>query len=200
VVKARFYSAARLSSLGDGGVPEWDGGDTWNIDESSQTDAGQPKYFDPTAYVANGVLVSRLPTASLYFPMMGAPLRFEVFDALVTGRIKRAGGMYILQGGQFAGRIAIDSLLRTIGNLPYLSEPALCQSDVGFLSVRTEVCRRADIHFKSGGSPSAPCDALSFVLAFDAVQAYTGIVELVPKPPEAVCSPDASFGCEGVFH
>lgn len=199
VVKARFYSASRLAAYSDGGKPAWNGGDVWNIDEGSQTDAGEPKHADPSAYVSGGVLVSRLPTAALYFPMFNAPLRFEIFDAVVTGRISREGGVFVLKEGQFAGRMPVDKLLRSVGQLPYLAEPVLCQSETGFPVVRSEVCRRADIHFKSGGSPSAPCDALSFTLAFDAVQAVTGVVETVTKPVEGACPPDASFNCEGVF-
>jgi hypothetical protein len=196
VVDVTFLAASRVVELPDGGGPSWGGSDPWNINDISFLDAGVPRAEDNAAYVAGGKLVARLSNAGLLFVMNGRPLRVDVTDAVLTARISIGdGGVPMLDEGQFAGRIPQESLIAAISTLPLLEEPMVCSSPTAFESVRTEVCKRADILRKSGGAKAARCDALSFVLAFDAVQAKVGVVETVTQFDAGPCPPGTKFDC-----
>ncbi|MBI5534679.1 MAG: hypothetical protein HY898_18280 [Deltaproteobacteria bacterium] len=199
VVDMTFLVASRANPLADGGGPGWTGSDQWNINDISFLDGGVPRARDNAAYVAGGVLVARLANAGLLFLMNGRPLRVDVTQAVLTARISvGVGGIPILDEGQFAGRIPQESLIAAISTLPLLEEPIVCASPTAFESVRAEVCKRADILRKSGGAKAARCDALSFVLAFDAVQAKVGVVETVKQFDAGPCPAGTKFDCVDV--
>jgi hypothetical protein len=199
VVDVSFLVGSSLANVADAAVPSWNGTDQWNIDTASYADAGVTKAEDPVAYVAGGVLVAKLPAARLLFPISDQPLRIDVTEAVLTVRISGLdAGVAELTGGQFTGRIPVESLIGAIATLPWLAAPMLCETPAAFESVRAETCKRADILRASGAAAAAPCDALSFVLGFEGVQVSTGVPQVVPQPEAGLCPPGTRFDCVDV--
>lgn len=199
VVRVSFLSSTWSLVHPAGTFPTWTGTDEWGVDSVSYVDASVPRAVDPTAYVSNGVLVASLPSVALLLLMSGIPMRFEVTEASLTGRLSIAdGGLYSLAEGQFTGRIPIESMLSVVASLPMLGQGSLCASAYGYSAVRAEVCKRADILRHQGGAPAASCDAMSFVFAFDGVQAVQGAAIDVPQVDAGACAPGTRFDCVGV--
>jgi len=85
-----------------------------------------------------------------------------------------------------------------IANLPFVGTTLVCSGEVGYAAVRADVCKRMDILRKNGGAAVAPCDAMSFLFAFDGVQAIQGVPEVVPQIDAGACPPGMKFDCQDV--
>ena len=168
----------------DGGTPQWDGSDVWNIDPASTIgtaadgDAGNfaytPRYYVTDAYVNNYVLV-----ASFSSVVVGLSLGVETMNnAILSATIgQTASGQYTLTG-QIAGRITTASAFGLIAHLGYEGdggEHKLCGTDPLFLALQQSVCSSADIMGQqSQDSTDAGCNALSFGIGFESVQVGLG--------------------------
>ncbi len=195
LVTVSLLRASKVLAPPDAG-PAWNGHDVWNVDVDGYAAGWVPRYQDTTAYVSDGMLVSRLPAAILAISMMSVAAQLDVVDAIVTARISSPeGGPLTISDGQLAGRIPVSSLLTLIAQMPYLNGVAICQQPEMYETIRVETCKRADTLHVSTGSNAAPCDALSFALAFDGVQAQLGTPEPVQKPDAGVCPPGLRSDC-----
>jgi len=187
------------SGLGnDAGMPSFDGTDVWNIDPEStvgpvEGDAGAftytPRYYVSDAYVTNYVLVAHFSQVVVGLSVGTETLNGAILSATIG---KTATGLYTLNG-QLAARITTASIFGLLGHLDY-SDPdggthKLCGNDPVFQAAQQSVCAATDIMgLPSQDNTDAGCNALSFAIGFNSIQAVLG-------PPMATHYPLA--GCDG---
>ena len=193
----------------DGSPPDWDGNDAWPVMSNSLEDPGggggggaggsancgdpgppgysleQPKYVDPGGYVTGGVLVASLPEAGIALDSSGAGI--HLVGGFLTGRLEQMGGAWHLRDGTLAGRWPLASLFSTMSQLGSDGDP-LCTDDSTYQLIRDAVCGKRDITAQISG-PTAPCDAVSFAMAFDAEPAQLGIIYLTDDGVGGDCAP-----------
>jgi hypothetical protein len=186
-------------------TPGFDGGDSWNV---SSADCVTPTNNYPSqtvtmAYVTNNVLVATQTdpitlhiNVPSYLPNDAAsavfgPLTVILHSPVMTATIKkRPDGVYALSGGVIAGRWAAGDALQAIGLLT-TTNGTLCQDDNGaiFAIVAPYVCKGREIMASSNADASAPCDALSVAVGFDAVGTNIGSMPTsYPSPLDGGCT------------
>ena len=201
--------ASMIVSVGTtgGAAPQWKGADSWDLEDESVIayDAGVAvaKFSDPSAWVADGVLVaSQLSQLQLPVTLGATAIRLELTSAAFTARIRKDPAGYGLAEGQVVGRIKTSSLLRAIGPVE-VGGTALCAlpeaSPVAELrrGIVSKICEAADLSFnqKRDQDQLADCDAMSFGLRFTAEHALLGKVGKAPTP-DAGCPPTwATIAC-----
>jgi hypothetical protein len=181
----------------DGSPPSWDGSDAWPVMSTAlegPTGGGggaggavncgdpgppgysleQPKYLDAGAYVTNHVMVASLPQAGIVLSSDGAGI--HLVGGFLTGRLEQMDGAWHLRDGTLAGRWPTANLFTTMSQLGSDGQP-LCTDDSTYQLIRDAVCGKRDITAQISG-PTAPCDAVSFGMAFDAEPAQLGIIYL----------------------
>ncbi|UQA56424.1 hypothetical protein [Polyangium aurulentum] len=173
-------------SGGFGAQPLWDGTDAWPIAAKSlppgSTDLEQPRYFDPKAYVTDGVLVASLPEGAV---MLGGGLT-NIELRLTTGTLmariqKGADGRYSLVDSLLAMRIKIEDVFLMLSSFRNEEGHAFCTDDLLWSQIiKRNICLAPDIQ-AGAPEPNKPCNAVSFSMGFDAYPAQLGA--LVPDPP-----------------
>jgi hypothetical protein len=208
-----FYISNGLNPGADGGpvAPTNHGGDLWTIDPGSLmggpapgTDcgsttngmAGMPRFTDYSAYVNDYTVVAHFTSLPISFGtssfFKGATIQLS--DAVIVGRLQPAklnvGSSFSLTDGVIAGRWPTAALLATLSYIPdgLVSGSYLCGTDKTYQAMKNVVCATADIASdKNTTNMSAPCDAISFALAFTAIPALPGVVAAAPPVPRG-CS------------
>jgi hypothetical protein len=193
---------------GDGGLldggPSFDGGDDWVLDSDSVLGGADREFEgrarDDTAYVAGGRLFARLKTFSLRFRVrfvvgpqtLFAFLKLDLRDVVLAGDlVANAGGGFRLERGELSARFPMASALALAE-----SAGAGCRGSSGYQNFREVVCPLADLPAASGAAATAPCEALSFALGFEAAPAQYKGTQAAP-PPLTFCDsgavPDTCF-------
>jgi hypothetical protein len=109
--------------------------------------------------------------------------------------VKRTDGNYDLASGIIAGRWKATDILGTLASLDVFGAPLCTYLDGGAQSYAAQsVCPYVDITSSGIDNDTAPCDAISVALGFDAVSANIaanpGTFNVTPTP----CPFDAG-GC-----
>ncbi len=200
-------------------VPDWDGSDRWPVMTASlnplmgaggggggTTGSGggvsyacgdddevakgnysfdSPKFFDGLAYVNNGVLVASLPEAGLVLDGDGGAI--DLTAGFLTGRLRQDAGAWYLDDGVLAGRWAARDAFLAVSGLG--SGGTLCTDDSLYQTLKQAVCDAQDITSQISG-PTAPCDAVSFGMGFNAEPAQLGFVYVPAPSNDPVCPPN----------
>lgn len=170
-----------------GFVPKLDGSDPWPLADAVQIGgtAGNPiQYKSTRAYANKRRLVA-------YFEEAIVPLANVYFQAkklILTGDLDYdpIDQIWSLSDGLVAGYSESDELLAIIPQITtqFLGVP-LCTDNSSYSSTKAFICRNAD-HATGALEPGKPCDASSFAIRFESVNAVAGEVGMFP-PPKAKC-------------
>jgi hypothetical protein len=163
----------------------------WRLDQAA-LDSGAggavvpSKSADPAAYVKNGYLVARLPDGAA-FSLIGdsAPysgLSLRLFKSVITARIERdPDGAWVLRDGVFAGRLRREDAIASV------RQTGFCDT-AEYDTVLASIDASLDLLANGANAESAPCDALSVGIGFEALQATIGQAVSVPAPPECAAN------------
>lgn len=165
----------------DGGKPAFDTTDVWTIDKGAvrNDDSGIAAVRDLTAYVTDGVLVSRAATSL-------TALAIPISNATVVARVS-ASEPFHLTDARWSGYAPVTELLRTI-SLGATGGTPLCPGNSTYDQLAAVACAKADLSTHALLA-DAPCDALSVSLAVRGRPATLGdVVERVTPPSR--CWPD----------
>jgi len=185
--------------------PAFDGGDTWyvSVADSVTPTNNFPNQTITMAYVTNNILVATQTdpvTLHVNVPTMlpeggatevNGPLTVILHSPIMTATIKqRTDGLYELTGGVIAGRWGVTDALQAIGLLN-TTDGTLCQDSTGavYALVAPYICKGREILASANPDASAPCDALSVAIGFDAVTTNIGDI------PQPYPVPDLDGGC-----
>jgi hypothetical protein len=151
--------------------PDWGGGDDvfWGRrDNFVGGDQTQPLISDDNAYVANGMLVARLPDRSdIIFPGEDAGIRARLTDAILVGRISE--DLMQLQDVTVAGRWRIADLLDTAESV------GACPGSENLRTLTNLLNDVADVRSEAGtGGEGVSCDAISLGVVFQGFLARWG--------------------------
>jgi hypothetical protein len=169
---------ALFPSSGTPTMPLWMGGDTWRVSASSVGDAGiaDPLYVSDGAYVSNGVLVGSMPTGEVTLQGgASATITVRLSAGVLTGTLT-GDGPYSLRGGIFAGRWALKDVFKAISSYRNDQGAPICTSDATYSFAKGAICVDADILVDGTQPKSAPCDAFSMAIGFEADPALLGAV------------------------
>lgn len=172
--------------------PTWNANARWSVDLEELTEAvSEPgrlppsEVADPDAFVRDGYLLSRFPDgASLHLARDDDPwhvLAVPVRSAVWLGHL-RAGvdSPWTMSGGLMAGRMAADALLRSLQPAGDCEQDGPSESQA---ELARSVVEAADVLASADADAQRPCDALSFGIAFEAVQVTPGnAVRTLPAP------------------
>jgi hypothetical protein len=196
-VEVSLYVGLGLVPREDGGREDggsdlrWDGNDRWNVLAemlASPADGGvpsvdNPRFRDDHAYVSGGMLVAQFrealwtPGAS-YAPHALVP----VHHLILAGSLVHVGQGWELQNLVAGMRVALNDALTWVAQLPNLgSGNPTCQSQDAYSNAKRNICPFVDIA-SDPGPASAPCDAISAGVLFQAKQAGFAPVPLPPSP------------------
>jgi cysteine-rich repeat protein len=177
--------------------PLWRTVADWRVDPA---DLSQPiaqpgtlpdsRVADPHAYVKDGYLVTQVPDdALLRFAGDGKPHRgfaLKAQKAVWTGNLYRGqDGTWRIRDGLAVGRIRNADLVQSFRQI------GLCEGiglDSFYSSVVAYIHDNADLLANGEVDPSAPCDAMSLGIAFEAAQITPGPVGDAPPLVEC-CAP-----------
>jgi len=183
-----------MGAGGGGGGPQIGGSGTNGTyicgDEDEETkgnfSVSQPKFFDELAYVNGGILVASLPEAGLVLDGDGGAI--DLTAGFLTGRLRQEAGSWFVDDGTLAGRWASRDAFVAVSSLG--SGGTLCTDDTLYQTLKQAVCDAQDITSQISG-PTAPCNAVSFGMAFSAEPAQLGFV-YVPEPGNDTMCPPAT--------
>ena len=161
--------------------------DTWDYpDAETPLRPGQPSL---EGWVRDGILVAK-STGQLRFGLGQSTLALG--SPIVTGQLVAKDGTFSLVDGLVTGRVPVGNLLGVIGAFDILGR--LCSPDhpIG-APAREAICAARDLMGSPNAEPTeTQCDALSFVMGFDAVRALTGATKEIPVTTPC---PDAYLRC-----
>ncbi|HKP58476.1 MAG TPA: DUF4215 domain-containing protein [Polyangiales bacterium] len=158
--------------------PKWSPSTLWQVDASelkaaltATTELTDSRYSDGHAFVHDGVLVSRMSedatlrlNASPY-----RPFKLPIAGAFWMGRLARMrGDVWHMTDGLIAGRVRPGELMRAVRQTGY------CERDAGDLAYSFLVSfldESTDLLAGGGSDASLACDALSYGIGFEAMQA-----------------------------
>ncbi|AKF08590.1 hypothetical protein DB32_005739 [Sandaracinus amylolyticus] len=169
--------------------PVWDGRDWfWVRDDAFlMDDLGRPLIRDDNAYVADGVLVVRLPDrVDIIFPADAYGVLVRLTGAQATGRISADGTM--LEDVRVAGRWSLNDLLVTARNI------GVCEGETEYDLLNSQLDRIADVRSTPGsGGPGVVCDAISLGVGFTGTRVR--VAGLAEGPPLAdLCATTSDGG------
>jgi hypothetical protein len=146
---------------------------------------GRSRYYDPAAYVRDGVLVAKLPDNTVFWFPSGdrgsrPVLPFTLHDTVLLGRLVSENGAWRFLDGILAGRTYESDLLRSFRLI------GVCNDHPGWLTVSSFITASADLLSTGAVAPEVPCDALSFGFSLRAEQAAVGGLVDVPALEECV--------------
>jgi hypothetical protein len=183
------WSVALATQVAPSGgfVPKLDGTDPWPLADAVQTGgtAGNPiQYKSTRAYANKRRLVAYfeeaiVPLANVYFKAKKLILTADLdYDPI--------GQIWKLKDGLVAGYSESDELLAIVPQITtqFLGVP-LCTDNASYSGTKAFICRNAD-HATSKLKPGEACDASSFGIHFQSVNAVPGEVGMFP-PLKAKC-------------
>ncbi len=157
-----------------GGGPGQGGAGGTSCDGLPGYDTDAARFADDNAYVTDGVLVASLPPTGITFTGGGDTTTFVLTAGFLTARINQVGGAWFLRDGLLAGRWPITEVFRFISSLEANDQP-LCTDTTAYPPIKGLLCAYPDVTANIA-SPTAPCDAVSFGMRFDAEPAVLGTV------------------------
>lgn len=171
--------------------PAWQGGDAWKVTASNVNGANidDPLYRDTHAYVSDNMLVASIPEIPILLPTGGlGHISFTLSGAGVLARISYDPELktYRLIDGQVVGRIKLTDVFKTISSFRDNKGKPLCTNSPFYGLTKNNFCASADI-LAAPGTPSLPCDAISFAIGFTADPAVFGVVDATAPPTTAGC-------------
>jgi hypothetical protein len=190
-------------------LPQWNGCDVWRVQSGLLLDdltvrGGVVPLNRSIGYVRDGKLIAELP---LPFTVSFGAFTFPLTDIRLVSDIElrdRAGNLvpfgspdayrFALRNGVMAGRIAVEDLVRTLGEAPGGNNSVLCNpgdpgAKLAFDLVRTELCAQRDLNTAKGASPDALCNGLSLVFPFSADPAALTRFDGEGGAPPSRCAP-----------
>lgn len=183
--------------------PLWDGSDAWPVDAAGVSGSGSggaggcgsgglqgydvddPIFHSEAGFVADQVLVATFPEAAFLWLGTDRVRVSRLTDALLTATLVPQGAQWRLTEGLLAGRWPLADVFASLSWLDIGNQP-LCTDIVVYGLTKDLVCSHSDV---GGGGTSAPCDALSFGMAFEAHPARIGIVVAGDQAPDG-CPPE----------
>jgi hypothetical protein len=173
--------------------PQWNGSDVWKIMASSVNaeNRDKPRYLDTHAYVNDNMLVASIPETLIPLPIGGSgSLSFTLTGAGLLARIAydQEAKTYRLVDGQVVGRLKLTDIFKTMSAYRDATGMPLCTDGLIYPIAKTNFCESADI-LAAPGTPSLPCDAVSFAVGFTADPAVLGAVDTTPPPTTPGCPP-----------
>ncbi|MCB9601797.1 MAG: hypothetical protein H6720_15845 [Sandaracinus sp.] len=171
-VRATLAQTVALRRADMATTPSWeDGLDVWSVSESNFRITGEPLLLDDAAYIANRMLVFRLPDRENIVLPNGDTRNFtlRLTDASIVGRISDDGNR--LENASLHGRFGVDDLRSSLID-SFCIEPVA----VAALNVTLENARdlRSD---PSSTGPGLECNAVSIAVGFTGYRAIFGDVE-----------------------
>jgi hypothetical protein len=168
---------------GLGAAPNWNGNDSWPILDTSFDANMMPRYRSTGAYVNDHVLVSAAPSVPLTFAGTQSTITINVTGLVATGTIAKVNGGYRLVNATLAGRWALSDVFASVSSYRDDNGLPLCTDKMPTYSVlKGLVCADADITVDSMAPKTAPCDALSFGMSFNADPVIFGPIVAAPAP------------------
>jgi hypothetical protein len=171
--------------------PRWNGSDVWKVTSSSVNGASldNPLYLDKHAYVSNNILVTSMTETPI-------PLRignlghvsFTLSNAGMLARIQYNPALktYRLVDGQMVGRLKLTEMFKTMSSYRDIDGRPLCTNADFYKAAKANFCLSADI-LANGGTPTVPCDAISFAVGFTADPVVLGKVDATVPPSTPGC-------------
>jgi hypothetical protein len=172
-------------------APTWDGNDVWPASAAALEDGAsleKPKYTDPKAYVADGVLVGSMPQVFINLSGNGGDLGVRLTAGTVMGRIEKVGERYKLSDGIVAARWTTADIFRVMSSVRVNGKPLCDDGSFEYEQFKELLCGHIDIA-SALGAPSADCDALSFGMNFSAEPVLLGL-PYVPEEGAPSCPPE----------
>ena len=182
---------------GDPIRPRHDGTDEWTVDPASITNKSEPfipKTIATAAYVSGGVLVARGPLIISLGSATAVPIALE--DGVFTGRLVH-DGIWRITDGRITGRWSTGKLLTSFAVIadPLDKTAFLCGDSGAYLAYKPQLCAAADISANAADDLTGKkCDAMSFGMGFDAVEAKLGALA-PPRTQKSGCGPDWQDDC-----
>ncbi len=181
LVTVSVYSSHGIEGFLQGGVPANDGNDHWVLDEESVIGGAgtNPVHSDPTAYVANGAIVTELDFPVTIGSTTTAPVTVELTAGRILANISKGDAGLEVLSGIFAGRWQTTKMLTSFQQFadPFGGGQAVCGTDNTYLLLHDIVCRLADItRIDTLDNRNNPCDSVAVGIHFDALQAKLGSV------------------------
>lgn len=153
------------------GMPAWDGKDVWPVLDSSLTDnktVDLPRFRDTHAYVTNNVLVAGLAQSSLTLAGgTSETLTITLTAGEIIGTIKNTSQGYALTNGLVAARWTLANVFATLSSYRDDMGKPFCKGGAIYDFGKKNICGAADI-LSTIGSPTDPCDSISFAVGFTA--------------------------------
>jgi len=184
-------SVAVYGTLGATQPPTWTGNDAWRIRDDSLamgfTSIDDALSLRDDAYVTGGVLVARFDTTPLVlFLANGLVVRLQ--DGLLTARVEKvAGGGFRLLDGTIGGTWSEGEVFAGFAGLEGADARTICTTNPSYeSSFKGPLCELRDA-LSGGGAASAPCDAISFGMAFTADPIAGNPVIATPPMPLPAC-------------
>lgn len=172
--------------------PQWDGTDKWKIAAShvNNSNLEDPIYRDTHAYVSNNMLVASIPETPIPLPVgdLGR-LSLTLSSAGLIARVlyDTEYKAYVLVDGQVVGRIKLTNIFKTLSSFRDTKGKTFCTNNPFYGIAKTDFCDSADI-LSVPGTPSLPCDAISFAVGFTADPAVLGAVDATVPSTTPGCS------------
>lgn len=168
--------------------PLWLGEDTWSLLDSSLA----PEFADledalvlrDDAYVRDGTLVARFGDTPLSITLPNR-LVVTLHDGVVQAKVEQTPELgFRLMDGVLAGTWLTADAFRGIGGMRRAGMAHVCTLTVGYDQyVHTPLCALRDS--ATPANPDAPCNGVSFGLAFTADP--VGLPTIVSAPEETPC-------------
>lgn len=167
----------------EGDVPRWDGADRWQRSRASYVGMEElPLTFDDVAYVADGVLVARIPDRRpITWPWLGGNHFYtSLIGGLLTGRLstdRQRLTQVTIVGRQ--PRVELDVALELAG---------FCGGTPIDEILHSELDSAMDVRDPVGsGSPGAICNSISVAFELTGYRALAGPIVDPPPPAPRVC-------------
>lgn len=150
--------------------PDWDGEDYAYLrrDTFEGGDPDVPILVDVDAYIADRVLVARIPSRfEILFPADDVGVLVRITDGTLTGRITE--DLLTLEDVVVGGRWRVDDLLATAESI------GVCRGTDEFDLLSAQLDRLADIRATPGtGGPGVLCNAVSVAVGFSGTAVQVG--------------------------
>jgi hypothetical protein len=167
-----------------GGVPAWDGDDSWPVSSANFAsgppyDVDNPIWIDANAYVSGGKLVAALPEVGMQFGGTSARMFVRMVGGILVAELSTVdiGGSprWYMPDALIAARWPLESIFDSVGSFRDENGMGLCTDELLYSLGRDEICRSADISSVIG-TETTPCDSVSLSLAFSTFPAQVGPV------------------------
>lgn len=184
-------SVAVYGTVGADQPPTWTGSDAWKIRNDSLavgfTGIDDALSLRDDAYVTGGIVVARFDTTPLVlFLADGLVVRLQ--DGFLTARVEKvAGGGFRLLDGTIGGTWSEAEVFAGFAGLESAGVRTVCTMNPPYeSSFKKPLCELRDA-LSGGGPGSAPCDAISFGLAFTADPIADNPAIATPPMPAPAC-------------